>query len=137
MKRLTALLLFAAGCAAEPRPALRDAPKPPPAATAWTRMSVALAPQPLAAALLPDSPFGINTAMHPDAPDQEARLAAMQQAGIKWGRQDFSWGRIETSSGVYDFEGTDRLLEAFTRHGILIFGNLTGSPIFHDPRTPE
>src|SRR5262245_40698511 len=37
-------------------------------------------------ALLADSPFGINTAFHPSTPDLEARLAAMQQAGIKWGR---------------------------------------------------
>jgi hypothetical protein len=138
MRRIArAVLLCLAGCAApEPAPvALQSAPVPVP--TAWNAFSVALPPHRHAAALLPDSPFGINTALRPDAPDGEARLAAMQQAGIKWGRQDFSWGRIETSKGVYDFEGYDRLVSSFTRHGILIFGNLNGSPKIHDPRTPE
>src|SRR6185436_19517789 len=137
MKRIAATLILAAlGCSAPPPPALQDAPKAPPP-TAWTNFSVTLAPHRQAGALCPDSPFGINTALRADAPDRDARLAAMQQAGIKWGRQDFSWGRIETSAGVYDFDAYDHLIEAFTRHGILIFGNLTGTPKFHDPRTPE
>jgi hypothetical protein len=127
MKRLAALVLLSAGCAAEPRAT----------ATGWTAVTVALPAHPHAAALLPDSPFGINTALRADAPDRDERLAAMQQAGIKWGRQDFTWGRIETSKGVYEFEAYDRLVDAFARHGILIFGTLTGTPKFHDPRTAE
>jgi hypothetical protein len=49
--------------------------------------------------LLADSPFGINTAFDPSTPDLEARLTAMQQAGIRWGRQDFTWRRIEKTRG--------------------------------------
>jgi hypothetical protein len=88
-------------------------------------------------ALLPDSPFGINTALRPDAPDAEARVRAMQEAGIKWGRQDFTWSRIEKEKGVYEFEPYDRLVELLRGRGISLFGDLTGAPKFHDPRTPE
>ncbi len=132
------VVLLLVACAAPdpvPVPVALQAPEPAVPPTAWNAFSVALPPHPQAAALLPDSPFGINTALRPDAPDRDARLDAMQQAGIKWGRQDFSWGRIETSKGVYDFDAYDRLVEAFTKHGMLIFGNFTGAPKFHDPKT--
>src|ERR1041384_1190610 len=87
--------------------------------------------------LLADSPFGINTAFNPQAPDLEARLAAMQQAGIKWGRQDFSWRRIETVKGQYDWTAYDALVELCHQHGLLIFGNFTSSPAFYDMKTAE
>src|SRR2546426_208677 len=75
-------------------------------------------------ALLPDSPFGVNTAFKPDSPDLEGRLKAMQQAGIKWGRQDFTWKRIEKQKGEYDWAGYDRLVEQCRQHRLLLFGNL-------------
>jgi len=105
--------------------------------TARTTFSVQLPPPAAADQLLADSPFGINTAFQPDTPDLEARLAAMQQAGIKWGRQDFTWKRIEKTKGEYAFEPYDRLVEQCHRHGFMIFGNLAYAPEFHDPRTPE
>jgi hypothetical protein len=114
--------------------ALLAAAEPP---TAENRFEVKLPPHRFAEAVLPDSPFGINTALGPDTADLEARLAAMQQAGIKWGRQDFSWRRIEREKGQYQWEGYDRLVEAFHKHGILLFGDLAYGPPFHDPRTPE
>ena len=87
--------------------------------------------------LLSDSPFGVNTAFGPDTPDLEKRLAAMQKAGIKWGRQDFTWRRIEKEKGVYDWAGYDRLVELCRKYGLTIFGDFTSAPRFHDPRTPE
>jgi hypothetical protein len=95
-----------------------------------------LPPHPLATNLCPASPFGINTAFGPDTPDLDARLKAMQEAGIKWGRQDFTWRRIERAPGEYDWSGYDRLVERCRQHGVLLFGNLTYAPKFHDPRTP-
>ena len=86
--------------------------------------------------LLADSPFGVNTALEPDTPDLEARLKAMQDAGIKWGRQDFTWKRIETEPGKYEWGTYDRLVEQCTKHGILLVGDLAYAPSFHDPRTP-
>lgn len=137
MRRLTAFWIVLAGCAAASAPHPMQGAPIPPCPTARNAFQVALPPHPRAADLLPGSPFGINMALSPDAPHLEARLDAMQQAGIKWGRQDFSWRRIEKAKGEYEFEPYDRLLECITRRGILIFGDLTGAPPFHDPRTPE
>jgi len=67
--------------------------------TAQNSFTVNLSPPAAPAALLAESPFGINTAFNPDSPDLEARLKAMQLAGIKWGRQDFTWKRIEKRQG--------------------------------------
>lgn len=105
--------------------------------TAGNNFKVELPPHPFAGALLPHSSFGINTAFRPNTPDLDARLAAMQQAGIKWGRQDFTWKNIEKSKGEYAWEPYDELVEKCHQHGLLIFGNLAYGPEFHDPRTPE
>src|ERR1043165_9156212 len=70
--------------------------------------------------LLPDSPFGINTAFEPDTRDLAERLAAMQHAGIKWGRQDFTWKRIEKQPGIYDWSGYDRLVDQCLTRGVLL-----------------
>lgn len=51
---------------------------------------VTLPPPPHAETLQPGSPFGIHTAFQPATPDLDARLETMQQAGIKWGRQEFT-----------------------------------------------
>jgi hypothetical protein len=102
--------------------------------TAAGRFRVEL-PPPRFPGIRPDSPFGINTAFRPDAPDLSARLDAMQRAGIKWGRQDLSWKRIERTPGQYDWEPYDRLVAACRAHGLLLCGDLAYGPDFHDPRT--
>jgi hypothetical protein len=112
-------------------------PNPESKSTAENRFRVELPAHAFARDLLPESPFGINTALRPDAPDLNDRLKAMQEAGIKWGRQDFSWRRIETSDGQFNFEPYDRLVEACREHGIMLVGDLTSAPEFHDPRRPE
>jgi len=106
-------------------------------APAENRFRVELPPHRYAEEPRPTSPFGINTALDPDAPDLDARLKAMQVAGIKWGRQDFTWKRIENAPGKYDWEPYDRLVDQCSRHGILIVGDLAYAPAFHDPRTPK
>lgn len=105
--------------------------------TAENSFSVALPPHRFAGELLPLSPFGINTALRPGAPDLEERLRAMQEAGIKWGRQDFTWRAIETEKGAYEFEPYERLEAECRKRGILLFGCLAYAPRFHDPRTQE
>ena len=104
--------------------------------TAETRFQVNLPPHRFSDVLLPESPFGINTAFQPDTPDLAARLEAMQRAGIKWGRQDFTWRRIEKEPGRYDWAPYDRLVEQCRSHGVQLFGNFAYGPPFHDPRTP-
>jgi hypothetical protein len=108
-----------------------------PIETAQNSFSVTLTPPPFATNLLAHSPFGVNTAFRPDTPDLEARLEAMQQAGIKWGRQDFIWRRIEKTTGEYDWTPYHRIVEQCRARGLLIFGNLTAGPDFYDTRTAE
>src|SRR5262249_48207359 len=119
--------------------ALLDAPRLIEAGepTAQNRFTVNLSTPAAPTTLLADSPFGITTAFNPDTPDLEVRLKAMQQAGIKWGRQDFTWKRIETKKGEYDFEPYDRLVDKCRQCGLLLFGNLTYNPDFHDMRSRE
>jgi hypothetical protein len=105
--------------------------------TAESSFRVTLPPHRFADKLLPGSPFGINTAFRPGAPDLDARLRAMQEAGIKWGRQDFTWRRIETKKGEYDWAPYDRLVEACRKRGVSLCGDLAYAPDFHDPRTAE
>jgi hypothetical protein len=105
--------------------------------TAQSRFRIELPPHSFSDELRLDSPFGINTALSPDAADRDARIKAMQRAGIKWGRQDFNWGRIEKQPGVYDWSAYDALVDEFARHGITLVGVLAYAPKFHDPRTAE
>jgi len=105
--------------------------------TASNSFTFALSPPFAPTALLADSPFGINTAFNPNTADLEARLKAMQLAGIKWGRQDFTWRRIERTMGGYEWAGYDALVDKCHQHGLLIFGNLTYNPEFYDMKTAE
>ncbi len=108
-----------------------------PDVTAQSSFRVFLPPHRWADSVAPQSPFGINMALDPDTPDLLARLAAMQEAGIKWGRQDFTWSRIERVKGIYDLAPYEQLVETCRQHGIRLFGNLAYAPPFHDPRLPE
>jgi hypothetical protein len=56
--------------------------------------------------------------------DRAARVAA--EAGVKWSREDFAWGRIESRPGAYDFCYYDDLVARARRHGISIYGLLMG-----------
>lgn len=130
MKTKHGILLVLAVCAWSNAPASE---KP----MASNSFSVALPPVALARSLSPDSPFGINTAFHPGTFDLTARLEAMQQAGIKWGRQDFTWKQIEKKKGEYQWAPFDLLVSQCQKHGLQIFGDLTGGPDFYDTRTSE
>lgn len=106
------------------------------ASPAESRFRVDLPPAPFATALLTNSPFGINTALEPGQPDLENHLQAMQDLGIKWGRQDFTWRRIERAPGEYQWQAHDDLVEKLRAHGIQVLGCLAYAPSFHNPATP-
>jgi len=105
--------------------------------TASNSFNFTLSPPVAPTALLVDSPLGINTAFNPGTSNLDARLKAMQHAGIKWGRQDFTWRRIERTNGQYDWAGFDALVEKCHQHGLLLFGNLTYNPQFYDMKTKQ
>ncbi len=135
---LLIMSMFAIGCARDKAPLQAVAgPKPAAESTAKSNFKIELDALRFSNVPSPLSPFGINTALDPDTKDLEARLAAMQLAGIKWGRQDFTWRKIERQSGQYDFAPYDRLVEAFAARGIMLVGDLAYAPAFHDPRTAE
>lgn len=90
-----------------------------------------------ATAWLTNSPFGINMALDPAQPDLLKHLEAMQEIGVKWGRQDFTWRQIERSPGRYDWQAHDRLVDLALEHGIQVLGCLAYAPSFHDPTRPE
>ena len=90
--------------------------------------TVNLPPPPYPDELLPDSPFGINTAISGGEPNRDNRLKIMQQAGIKWGRQDLTWRRIEVGPGVYKWDYYDRVVDELLSHGIMILADLAYEP---------
>ena len=91
-------------------------------------LTVNLPPPTSPSELLPDSPFGINTAISGGEANQGNRLKLMQDAGIKWGRQDLTWRRIETKPGIYEWGHYDRVVEELLGHGIMILANLAYEP---------
>lgn len=118
-------LLMAPACAAA-APAAGDGPP----------VRFVLPPPVAPAALLTNSAFGINTALDPAQPEVDAHLGAMQELGVKWGRQDFHWRRIERRQGVYDWTSLDTLVRKARDAGIQLLGCLAYAPPFHDPATP-
>ncbi|MCZ7637866.1 MAG: beta-galactosidase [Verrucomicrobia bacterium] len=103
--------------------------------TAESRFRVDLPPAPFATELLTNSIFGINTALDPALPGFEEHLHVMQELGVKWARQDFSWRRIERQPGEYHWQPYDQLVDACHARGIQLLGCLAYAPPFHDPRT--
>ncbi|HWI56832.1 MAG TPA: beta-galactosidase, partial [Bacillota bacterium] len=79
------------------------------------------------ATLQPESPFGMGLylcryggdARGLETMDRAARLA--RDAGVKWSREDFSWGRMERQRGQYDWSFYDNLLACARRNGITVY----------------
>lgn len=59
--------------------------------------------------------FGVNIHFTDPKPGEMKMLA---DAGFKWVRMDFGWGRTEREKGKYDFSPYDRLMTALDEHGI-------------------
>ena len=90
--------------------------------------TVNLAPSAYPDELLADSPFGINAAIFRGEPNENNRLELMQEAGIKWGRQDFTWRRIEVEPDIYKWDYYDRVVDELLAHGIMILADLAYEP---------
>ena len=91
----------------------------------------------------PASPMGVGLYLYryPGDPkglelmDRGARLAA--DAGVKWSREEFGWGRIERRKGEYDWRFYDEVVATAKRHGISIYGLLGYWAGWTKPYTPE
>ena len=59
------------------------------------------------------------------------------QAGVKWSRKDFGWGRIEPAKGKFDWTFYDKMVSAAKRNGITIYGELGYWTGWTKPYTPE
>jgi len=91
----------------------------------------------------PASPFGMGLYLC-RYPGNEAGLKEMdraariaQEAGVKWSREDFGWGRIETAKGKFDWTFYDALVATARRRGISLYGLLGYWPGWTKPYTPE
>ena len=76
-----------------------------------------------------------NTETGNDSMDRAAAMA--QAAGVKWSREEFSWSRIETQPGVYDFELYDHVVDTAIRHGISVHGLLGYGSRWTEPYTEQ
>ncbi len=94
-----------------------------PALAAWVARSIAAGD----AQLEPESPFGMGVYLNRYGGDAGGR-AAMERAaqmardaGVKWTREDFSWGRIEPRRGEFDWSYYDNLVACARRNGITVY----------------
>jgi len=76
----------------------------------------------------PSSPWGMGLYLYRYGGDEGGlaemdRAAALAQAaGIKWTREEMSWGRIELRKGEFDWSFYDSVVDTATRHGISVYG---------------
>jgi len=79
------------------------------------------------AKLEPESPFGMGVYLNRYGGDARG-LALMERAaqmardaGVKWSREDFSWGRIKPRRGQFDWTYYDDLVACARRNGITVY----------------
>jgi len=63
-----------------------------------------------------------------DAVTMDREVAAIEGAGITWVRCDFAWLGVEPLQGVWNFAGSDALVDKAGAQGIEILGILGSSP---------
>ena len=79
------------------------------------------------AALAPESPFGMGVYLNRYGGDagglalMERAAQMARDAGVKWSREDFSWGRIERQRGQFDWTYYDNLVACARRNGISVY----------------
>lgn len=87
--------------------------------------------------VIPDC-LGVNIHLRGQQ-DEQARM--MFEAGFKFIRMDFSWSRIETVKGQYDFTQYDQLVDSLAKNGIRALFILDYGNDFYDggkaPHTDE
>ena len=76
--------------------------------------------------LRPESPMGMGLYLYRTRGEARERCAQMaQEAGVKWTREEFPWGRAEPREGEFHWKYQDGIVDCAKRHGISVFGNLS------------
>lgn len=74
------------------------------------------------ARLEPESPFGMGVYLGRFGPDDMEEMARKaRDAGVKWSREDFDWGRIEPRPGEFHWDYYDHLIDCARRNGITVY----------------
>jgi hypothetical protein len=88
--------------------------------------------------LRPSSAFGMGVYLDRyHGPDLERAASVARDAGVKWSREGFSWGRIEPQRGHFDWAYYDNLVATAKRYGISLYGLFSGWAPWTKPYTPE
>ncbi len=71
----------------------------------------------------PNSPFGVAGVMRwPSWGSMDQPAKAMLDTGGSWVREDFVWGLIEPRQGQFQWEATDRMVQALRAQNLNILG---------------
>jgi hypothetical protein len=77
---------------------------------------------------------GYELVRRESAADVEADLDLMAGTGARWLRVSIGWGHIERFPGVYDWEGTDRVVHGARARGMSVLAIITSAPSWNsDP----
>jgi GH35 family endo-1,4-beta-xylanase len=89
------------------------------------------------------SPFGMGLYLYrygkwePSLREMERAAKMGADAGVKWSREEFGWGRIEPAKGRFDWTFYDKVVAAAKRNGITIYGELGYWSDWTKPYTQE
>jgi len=75
------------------------------------------------------SRFGLGVSIQPNEPDADRRIQLLQDAGVRWWRQEFSWAEVESSPAQFDWSRWDAIISTAERHGASVLPVL-----MHEPR---
>jgi hypothetical protein len=95
------------------------------------------------ASLEPESPFGMGVYLNRYGGDagglalMERAAQMARDAGVKWSREDFSWGRIERQRGQFDWTYYDNLVACARHNGITVYAIAGYWTDWTKPYTPE
>lgn len=89
-------------------------------------LAITILPLALAGALAPDSPFGMGIYFGNRYTPEEMKKAGQmaKDIGVKWSREEFSWGVIQPEEGKWDYSRYDTAVETAYSNGISLFGLL-------------
>jgi O-antigen ligase len=86
--------------------------------------------------LAADKSLGVNTSfLHLSLAELDGEMLTINGHGFRWLRYRFAWDAMEPQRGSYDWEASDRVVQAAQEHGLALIAVLDGSPAW--ARAPE